>query len=97
MKVFHLDACAAGVNPTTSLAGVLAAREPDDLADAFSDLNRRPEKAQRIAAGGRQLVATAHSISARAEQLRRSLRAIQEGTCKGADWIDGQFTVRKAN
>jgi hypothetical protein len=68
--------------------------EPAEFLDAIKGLEDDPLRAQRIADEGRQLIFEKHSLSARSNDLRRSLEAIQCGNYNGADWRDGELTLR---
>jgi glycosyltransferase involved in cell wall biosynthesis len=68
---------------------------PDRLADVIVQLDKDPDRAQRIASAGRQLVFERHSISARASQIKVCIESILKGTFAGAEWVDGEFHIRK--
>jgi len=68
--------------------------EPEEFIDAIRDLEQDPFRAQKIADAGRQLVFDKHSLSARCNDVRRALEAIQCGNYNGADWRDGELTLR---
>jgi hypothetical protein len=68
--------------------------EPEEFVDAIRDLEQDPSRAQNIADAGRQMVFDKHSLSARCNDLRRALDAIQCGNYNGADWRDGELTLR---
>jgi hypothetical protein len=68
--------------------------DPKDIVDVHRMLVGDPDRAQRIASAGRQLVASQHSIGARAGQFQKILDAAISRTFAGAHWRDGQFEVR---
>ena len=68
--------------------------EPEEFVDAIRDLEQDPSRAQNIADAGRQMVFDKHSLSARCNDVRRALDAIQCGNYNGADWRDGELTLR---
>jgi hypothetical protein len=66
---------------------------PDDLAERLTgpvDL----DAAQAIATAGQNMVRRAHSISARASQMRRAVERILAGNFRGAFWCRGEFRLR---
>lgn len=67
---------------------------PHDLAEKVAMLEAEPDRAQRIASAGRRLMFEQHSISARASQIKACMESVMAGTYRGADWIDGKFTMR---
>jgi hypothetical protein len=67
---------------------------PDELPGAIDALEREPERAQRIAANGRQLVFDRHSFAARSEQLANCFQAIERGHFGGSRWNSGNFVVQ---
>jgi hypothetical protein len=70
------------------------AAEPQTLPQVIDELRRDPERAARIARNGQDLVFTKHSLAARARQIRTCLDAVAAGTYRGADWLNGQFSLR---
>lgn len=68
--------------------------EPDNLVDKLEEIVAKPELAQKIANSGRALIASKHSLSARAVQIRECIQAITEGTYKGACWDKGKFIIK---
>jgi hypothetical protein len=72
--------------------------EPADIADAHEWLEADPDRAQRIADAGRNLVMNQHSVAARARQFVETLSAIVDGSFSGGRWNYGEYRViRKAN
>jgi len=66
---------------------------PDTLPDAIESLMRDPQRAQAVAAAGRQLVFDRHSLAARSNQLAQCLAAIGAGIFAGSAWNQGAFEV----
>ncbi|MFN3656972.1 MAG: glycosyltransferase [Pseudolabrys sp.] len=72
------------------------AAEASEVLDAHAALTRDMARAQSIADAGRDLVLRRHSVSARAEQLGRSVARICAGTFAGGRWSDGEFVLNDA-
>jgi len=72
--------------------------EPQQVNDVACWLERNLDKAQNIADSGRQLIATRHSVAARARQFADTLAAMADRSFAGGRWVDGRYTVirRKA-
>jgi hypothetical protein len=70
------------------------AAEPEALPQLIGELLSNPDKAAGIARSGQNLVFAKHSLAARAGQLRACLDSLAAGTYRGADWVDGQFSLR---
>jgi hypothetical protein len=68
--------------------------EPDNLVDKLEEIVAKPELAQKIANSGRALIASKHSLSARADQIRECLKAIIEDTYQGSFWDKGNFIIK---
>ncbi len=64
---------------------------PEALSETIADLRRQPEFSQTIATAGRELIACAHTLNARAGQLAVALEHIKSGTYRGAHWDNGEF------
>lgn len=65
-------------------------------ADQLPDLVRNwlnSNEAQEVASTGRATTQSLHSLTARAAQIRQSMKAMLSGTYKGSDWIDGSFRL----
>jgi hypothetical protein len=70
---------------------------PGDIYDAIAWLTEEPERAQKIADAGRNLVWTKHSTLARARQLSQCIAAIAAGTFRGSRWQAGEFIVETSH
>ncbi len=70
------------------------AAEPEVLPQLIRELLSNADKAAKIARSGQDLVFAKHSLAARARQFRACLDALTAGTYRGADWVDGQFSLR---
>jgi hypothetical protein len=69
--------------------------EPEFLREAAQHLASDLQRAQRIASSGRQLIARQHSVSARSEQLRRTLLAMADRSFAGGRWSSGEYQVAR--
>lgn len=67
---------------------------PEELPILGADLLSNPEKAQRIATQGRDLIKTHHTLRIRAKQLSNALVKAINGEWKGAVWQDGKLRAR---
>lgn len=67
--------------------------EPNDLPGKLQEL-ARTGAGHEVAAAGRKVAATRHSIQARARQVRQCLDALAQGTYRGARWERGEFVVK---
>jgi spore maturation protein CgeB len=68
--------------------------EPQDLAESHAALTADPDRAERIARAGQQMVLNQHSLSARADDLSVVFDAIAEGNFYGSAWQDGRHRLR---
>jgi hypothetical protein len=66
--------------------------EPDDLPGLLQEL-ARTGAGHDVAISGRKVTANNHSLQARAQQVRRCLKALARGTYRGARWEQGNFVV----
>jgi hypothetical protein len=66
--------------------------EPHDL-PAFVQEIIRTGAGSAVAASGRKVVANNHSLQARAQQIRRCLDGLLNGTYRGARWQKGEFVL----
>jgi hypothetical protein len=64
---------------------------PDRILDADQLRLHEPERAQKIARLGQQVVIRKHTIPARAAQLAAVLHRMKQGTFAGARWKEGQY------
>lgn len=67
-----------------------------DILDAHSWLKSDPDRAQRIADAGRELVTRQHSVDARARQIGAALERIMQGRFHGSRWRGGAFELSDA-
>lgn len=67
--------------------------EPADIIDAHKWLEADPDRAQRIADAGRNLIISQHSVTARARQFAATLLAIVDGSFSGGRWNNGEYCV----
>jgi hypothetical protein len=68
-----------------------AAPDASATEEILHDLTQNVERYEPIADAGRRLVFEKHSLAARAEQLRRAIARILEGTFRGSRWDNGEF------
>jgi hypothetical protein len=68
--------------------------DPEDLPGVLRRFESDPDRAQEIAANGRQLVFERHSLQARARQIAACFAAICDGDYRGSAWVDGEFVVK---
>jgi hypothetical protein len=71
--------------------------EPSDIVDTHRWLEAEPDRAQRIADAGRNLIIEQHSVVARARQFAETIAAVVDGSFAGGRWSNGEYgVVRKA-
>ena len=68
--------------------------EPQNLAAVHADLSGDPERAERIARAGQQMILNRHSLSARADDLSMIVDAIADGQFSGSSWQNGRHRLR---
>jgi hypothetical protein len=69
------------------------ASPPESLPDLTRELEADSGRAQAVADAGRELVATRHSLNARAEQLALALERLVSGRWRGAVWRAGELVL----
>lgn len=67
---------------------------PEDLPNIIGNLLDDPD-VQEIADAGRKLVASKHTLQARALQIRECLEVMLASNYKGASWKNGEFVVEQ--
>lgn len=65
--------------------------EPEELPSVGRTLLADPEYAQSIAAAGRQLISSRHTVVARSRQLKSALCRALQGRWHGGHWCDGNI------
>jgi hypothetical protein len=68
---------------------------PDKLIEVLNKKMSECDGAQKIASAGRRLVASKHSLNARANQIRACLIEMINGSYLGSYWDKGRFVVKK--
>ncbi|MCG8546250.1 MAG: glycosyltransferase [Alphaproteobacteria bacterium] len=71
----------------------IVASRPEDIIDAHEFLEEDPERAQRIADAGRNIVWRKHTAISRSRQIKTALKAIEAGSFAGSRWVNGDFQI----
>ena len=69
----------------------------EDIIDITTSIINDKVKAQDIATKGQELIFRHHSTTARSNQLKNCLEAIQANNYNGSFWKNGEFKVRLKN
>ena len=69
--------------------------EPENICEVANDLIQNPERMQRLANAGQEMVMSLHSFSARLMQLDRMLSCIKSDSFYGSEWINGRLVIHE--